>query len=227
MESKQVPDAIEVVAGAMQVHRAHLPVQWTGCHALGLLHATLPVADDVPAEAVDCVLTALRWHPEEYKVASCAFGAFRSFLEPRRGRECGTSNSVVARLMTGLRTRDVKGIIMRVLDEFLMTNDKVLLEDALYALGMVEGVPTVLQVLAQSQATHIHLRSAGLKALFELGRTYPDLMAPPRSSEVQAVANAISLEASSASQAARAGEESSEDLELLRLAELVRGMLGI
>jgi len=227
IEPKHVPDTIGAVTEAMRVHRTHVPVQWSGCYALGLLHAALPLAEDVPADAVDCVLSALRCHPEEYVVASCAFAALRSFLEPRSGRESSTCSVVVARLMTGLRTRDVKGAILRALEKFLATTDGKLLEDALYALGMVEGVPAVLQVLANSDGMQVLLRSSGLKALFELGRTYPDSLAPPRNGEVHAVANAIALEASAASNSEGTGNAASETLDVLRNAELVRGMLSI
>mmetsp|Transcript_10233 Transcript_10233/g.24115 ORF Transcript_10233/g.24115 Transcript_10233/m.24115 type:complete len:302 (+) Transcript_10233:1-906(+) len=226
LEPQQVPRTIETVAEAMRVHRTHVPVQFSGCNALGLLHAALPPTEDMPAEVVRTVLAALRWHREEHKVASSAFGALRAFLEPRGGRECAASKGSVHRLTEVLRAGDVKSTTLQVLDDFSLTRDTTLVEDAFYTLGLVEGIPAVLQVLVGSNRVCVLLRSGGLKALFELGRMFPDLMAPPRSSEVLAVAGAIAGEASSLNEAAGPGDVNAEVVELLRLVELVRGLLG-
>lgn len=244
VDPAHVPGAIETLAGVMRLHRSHVPIQWRGCQALGLLHCSLPSGKDTPVEAIEGVLAALRWHPNEYKVVSGACGALRAFLEPRGGSGAAASTAAVARTVTSLRGRDVIPVLRKVLDDFANSVDKELLEDTLYALGLTGGLLASLEVLAESRSSDWNVRSAGLKALFELGRAFPDLLTPPRTQEILHVAAAIAQDAMAADlEAAKLaagadpgdmprgpsghpGAASEESLELLRRVELVRGMLG-
>jgi len=142
-----------------------------------------------------------------------------------------------------LRSRDVAAALRRLLDDF-SSSDKELLEDAFYVLGLVDGLPAVLRVLHASETSCYGLRSAGLKSLFELVRTFPDLLSQHQvAQEVHAVASAIAKEVSTADVAAAAaaglplppagigvvgpgGAASAEGIEILRLAELLRGLLA-
>lgn len=238
VEPHEVPAAIATVAAAMRAHGTHERLQWCGCQALGLLHQVLPLGVAVPPEALDGVLSAMKRHPTDYKVSSGGCAALRAFLEPRQGRESATCGAVAAQVVGVLRNRDVATALRRLLEQFCTSSDKTLLEDALYVLGLVEGIPEVLRVLASSDSACLPMRSAGLKALFELVRTFPDLLSPRRAAATGAVANAISAEVSGANAAiaavgglngdgrCAAGAASAESVELLRRAELVRGLLA-
>jgi len=244
IDPKDVPNAISSVASAMRGHGMHEELQWSGCHALGLLHHHLPVTSEVPPEALECVLAALKRHPNRYKVCSGAAAALRSFLEPRGGRNTAAGSAVLAQAVAVLRSREIAVTLRRLANDFCASTDKALLEDALYVLGLVDGVQSVLQVLRSSDSSCAGLRSAGLKTLFELARAFPDLAAAPTvAREMHAVAGAIAQEATAADIAAAAaiglprpqpgcgaigaGSEASEEcVEILRRAELLRGLLA-
>merc|ERR1719277_589897 len=191
IEPREVPGAISTVAGAMRAHGMHVRLQWCGCHALGLLHQALPSSEEVPPEALDGVLASMKRHPGDYKVSCGACTALRLFLEPRQGRESQAACAVSAQVVGVLRSRDVATTLRRLLREFADSASKELLEDALYVLGLVDGVPALLNVLTSSSRTYLELRSAGLKSLFELGRTFPNLLASGQvMAEVRSVTNA-------------------------------------
>jgi len=229
IQPHEVPGAISTVAQAMRAHGMHVRLQWCGCHALGLLHQALPSSEEVPPEALDGVLSSMKRHPSDYKVSCGVCAALRLFLEPRRGRESQAACAVSSQVVGVLRARDVSQSLRLLIQEFAEGDfeNKELLEDALYVLGLLDGIPTLLQNLAGSSSGSVWFRSAGLKALFELARTFPSLMSDSRLvAEAQRVAAALGREAESASQAAglRAGTTSADALELLRRCELVHGL---
>jgi len=213
------PEAIAVVVEAMRLHRSFVPVQFRGAYSLGLLHGLLPIGAPVPEEAIDAVLNALWRHPLDLNVTGGVCSALRSFLEPRSGRDsqggAAVSGGVVARVAEGLRARDAEPGLCQALENFADKAEEEglkLLEDAAYALGLVSGVPSVVQILAASETSAGALRASGLKALFELGRCFPELVAP-------SVADVVAVTEMLAS-----GNGPCE-LEIRRHAELLRGML--
>lgn len=233
IEPHQVPRAISTVAAAMRAHGMQVRLQWCGCHALGLLHQALPSSEEVPPEALESVLASMKRHPSDYKVSCGACTALRLFLEPRQGRESQAARAVSSQVVGVLRSRDVASTLRKLLQEFSDTNNKELLEDAIYVLGLVDGISALLRVLTCSNSSCLGLRSAGLKSLFELVRTFPSLLVPgPLVAEVHAVAGAIAADAAAFEAAAAegsppcvAGNASAESVELLRRVELVHGLL--
>eukprot|EP00747_Dinoflagellata_sp_TGD_P075267 gnl/TRDRNA2_/TRDRNA2_158666_c0_seq2.p1 gnl/TRDRNA2_/TRDRNA2_158666_c0~~gnl/TRDRNA2_/TRDRNA2_158666_c0_seq2.p1 ORF type:complete len:225 (-),score=38.51 gnl/TRDRNA2_/TRDRNA2_158666_c0_seq2:95-718(-) len=185
----------------------------------------LPSGTDVPAEALEIVLAALWRHPFETKVVNSVCFTLRAFLEPRRGREVpgapeleGTNgNSVVARAAAALRERDAGSGLRQVLENYSEEDDSgsTLLEDAVYSLGLVEGVNVVLKTLAESDKSEGALRAGGLKALFEIGRSFSELFPAQTASDATTVAEMLVGQA--------AGEPC--EVEVQRHAELLRGML--
>lgn len=231
VDTEHVPEVITVVAGAMRLHRTSLPVQRNGCRALGLLHSLLPADKEVPIEVFNSVLAALRWHTNDYKVTLSVLGALRLLLEPRGGR-ASSVGLVLQSTVAVLRSRGVAGSVEHLLGEFGRATDMVLLEDAFYALGLVGDIPACLRVLAKSEGSQVHLRAGGLKALFELGRSFPDLLAPPRSAEIHGLTAAIASEAQAAvavaeGEACIADGFAAERAELVRRAELLCGALHV
>jgi len=222
-ELQQVPETIGVVAQAMRLHRTHIDIQWSGSHALGQLCDLLPVGQEVPTEAVESILTAIRRHPNEYRVASSTCSALRAFLVPRHGRE-GTS--AVGQTVSTLRARDVGSLMRRVLEDYPATTDKILLEDILYVMGLVEGPQAVLQSLAATTASQVLMRCAGLKALVELRRAFVDFFPLSQLGELHAFVTALAAEAAAPSDAGRDGDLDEDNAEILRHAEILRGLVG-
>eukprot|EP00811_Abedinium_folium_P015193 NODE_2415_length_2217_cov_5.178469.p1 GENE.NODE_2415_length_2217_cov_5.178469~~NODE_2415_length_2217_cov_5.178469.p1 ORF type:complete len:590 (+),score=159.81 NODE_2415_length_2217_cov_5.178469:100-1869(+) len=222
-EASHLPEAISTVIKAMQRHPAYLSVQFRGSHALGLLCGHLPTGSDVPLEAISTVLTALWRHPTEENVACGACRALRVFLEPRRDSEGGAAQgasaaagaTAVFRVVVQLRERDTGASLRQILDHFSEdTSCLELLEDASYVAGLVDGVQVVAQLLVSSDAQARPLRAGGLKALFELGRCFPELLSGPSGAAVAAAANEL------------AASHGPDEAEIQRHAELLRGVLN-
>jgi len=223
----------------------NMEVQWLGCRALGLLHQILPAAVQTPPEALEGVLAAMKRHPSWYKVTSAACAALRGFLEPRQGRDSAAASAVTGQMVTVLRRQGMGATLQRMFSDWSDSSDKELLEDSFYALGLVEGLPAILQVLAAGEhLANVALRSAALQAMFELIRTFPDLLTTPQLAQnIYAVANTIVARTDEADKAAAAGKDagdntfsykqggelhgfaSVEGAEIARRAELLIGML--
>jgi len=204
----QVALAVQVVTDAMRRHRRYLPVQYRGCHALGLLSQVLPASEDVPLEVIDTVLEALWWHPLEETVAEGACNAMRAFLEPHRAKVAATHAAAA------LREREAPLAIQQALLHFgSKATVADLLEDAAYALGMLEGVPNVLRIPKLTTEEFGPLRAGVLKALFELGRACPELLQGPAATEAAEATEAF----------VRLGGVREADVQ--RHAELLRGEL--
>lgn len=230
VEPQHVPAAIETIVGAMKLHRSQVKIQWFGCLALGLLHGCMESGAEVPAEVIDSALAALRWHPEEYKVVGGACRALRTLVEPRSGRESASSLAVSSRVLAALQGRDASTSLCKSVDRFKSSSDKEMLEDAIYALAVVDGIPTALKALEACEGKYRCLCSAGISALFELCRTFPQMQGAHRE-EIQRVLGAIVVQVRTACEAATAGggaiapEEEAEAAELVRRAELLGGLL--
>jgi len=230
VEPQHVPVAVETIAGAMKLHRSQVRIQWFGCLALGLLHNCMESGAEVPSEAIDSALAALRWHPEEYKVLGGACRALRAFVEPRSGRENDSSLAVSKKVLAALQDRDVSASLCKGLDRWKSSTDKEMLEDAIYVLAVVDGIPAALKALAACEGKYRCLCSAGISALFELCRTFPRLRA--HREEIQGVVGAIVLEVrTTCGEAAAVGggaidpDEEAEAADLVRRAELLVGLL--
>jgi hypothetical protein len=230
VEPQHVPKAIETIVGAMKLHRSQVRIQWFGCLALGQLHGCMESGAEVPPEVIDSALAALRWHPEEYKVVGGACRALRTFVEPRSGRESASSLAVSTRVLAALQGRDASASLCKSLERFRSFTDKEMLEDAIYALAVIDGIPTALKALEACEGKYRCLCSAGIGALFELCRTFPRLQGAHRE-EIQRVLGAIVVEVRTACEAAAAGggviapDEEAEVADLVRRAELLGGLL--
>lgn len=213
-QGAHVPEAVAVIVEAMRLHRAFAPVQSRGSHALGLLYKLRPDQESSFA-AMDATLAALWRHPHDERVAAGACSAIRAFLEPGRG---ATSSAVAGAAADALRARGAGQSLKDVLQEHLEAVEKEgsevpeMLEDASYALGLLEGVHSVLKALVTTGPKAVVLRGASLKALFELGRCFPGLLAPPVAGEILAMLEAFSKEEGGAP--------------LQRHAELLRGLIS-
>merc|ERR1712232_69618 len=88
-----------------------------------------------------------------------------------------------------------------------------LLEDTVFVLVLIEGVPGATKDLLHTSSTPL-LRAAGLKAIFEVGQLFPELLGTPAVvAEVAALIDALAKSASSG------------DTEVQRNAEMLHGFV--
>mmetsp|Transcript_44106 Transcript_44106/g.116679 ORF Transcript_44106/g.116679 Transcript_44106/m.116679 type:complete len:752 (-) Transcript_44106:97-2352(-) len=196
-----VLDAMTVVLEAMRLHVSFLPVQYRGCHALGLLQGLMQSGVEVPDKVLDTVLGALWRHPLDFRVVRGVCFSLRAFLEPRRGvGGAEPDGSTVGRTVVMLRAKGASPGVQQIVEHFSKppregeTVDEELfdtLEDALYVLTHLDGVSETVQVLVSSGPDAELLRASGLKALFELGRFFPELFVGPVADEVAAAAEIL------------------------------------
>jgi len=208
-----VPDAITVVVEAMHLHSCFVALQYRGSHALGLLNGLLPMESEVPALAVDAVIQALRRHPYEFNVVCGVARALRAFLEPRGGRGQSTN---AARTLALLREQSIGPSMRQILTGFADTESDggaELLEDTIFVLVLIDGVSGVAKDLLHTSSTPL-LRAAGLKAIFEVGQLFPEILGTLAVvTEVAALIDAL------------AKSVASGDTEVQRNAEMLHGFL--
>eukprot|EP00931_Biecheleriopsis_adriatica_P060542 TRINITY_DN36370_c0_g2_i1.p1 TRINITY_DN36370_c0_g2~~TRINITY_DN36370_c0_g2_i1.p1 ORF type:complete len:763 (-),score=157.25 TRINITY_DN36370_c0_g2_i1:31-2319(-) len=228
-------DAVGSVAASMKLHRAVQTVQSTGCKAVALLCQSLPQEVDVPQEGLDAILAALRRHPNEYKVVNSACAALRSFLEPRAASQ--ESLAVVARTATALCSLEgAVPAMRRILKDFCVGGDKDILENCFFVVGLLEGVPSMLEAISEKDGL-LNRRLAGLQVLCDLARSFRHLLAPHAKHAafiagviVQEALSEASKESSSClgvrSRQGREGELGQEVAELRRRAEILEGLLS-
>mmetsp|Transcript_3057 Transcript_3057/g.5548 ORF Transcript_3057/g.5548 Transcript_3057/m.5548 type:complete len:753 (-) Transcript_3057:82-2340(-) len=206
-ESLQVSlEAMEVTIQAMRAHRdtsASLPVQYRGSTALGLLYGQRPPGTDVPADMMnailDTVLEALCRHPYHLRVATGTCSCLRSLLECRPGAD----QHGPAAAVQGMRARHAGSSLRQVLEHFPYDatalrdeNDAELvqlLEDAAFALALLDGPSVIVQIIMISDETETAaiLQAKGTKALAELGRSFPKLFPAQVAQEVAAAATRL------------------------------------
>merc|ERR1719291_264002 len=93
----------------------------------------------------------------------------------------------------------------------------------MFSFAALQGAPCAAQLLLDCTAAP--LRTAGLKALFELGRSFPGALAAPGCA-VEVASAVESLAAQASARAAQSGGcAEPEDEEVLRHAEMLRGLL--
>jgi len=232
-QAGHLSETIAVVIEAMRLHRGFAPVANRGAYALGLLHGLLPVGVEVPVEAIDAVMAAFWRHPYDAQVSSGVCSGLRAFLEPRRNHPANSGGVVpstsVARVAAVLRDRDAGAGLKQVLEGYaddrgqgaepLPDSEVKLLEDASFALGLIEGIPVVLDVIvgdyeAETPTPAGVLQAGGLKAVFELSRGFPELFPMPVATRAAEVAATFAV------------REGSCEAAVKRHAELLRGMLS-
>jgi len=189
--------AMGVVVEAMRSHCAFLPVQFRGSRALGLLHGLMPGVAEVAPEVMDVVLGALWRHPLEPKVAHGSCSALRTFLEPRRKSDgsVGSDGGVVGRAVDMMRSRGAEASLRQVTQNFRAPKRESdaeylfdTLENAIFVLCFLDGISETVHTLVAGEGASAHLRASGLKALFELARTFPELFPAPKAAEVAQIA---------------------------------------
>jgi len=230
-------EAIAWMTVSLRLHRAVQTLQISGCRAVALLCQGLPPEADVPEEALDAVLAALRRHPNEFKVVDSVFSALRSFLEPRPAAQ--DPLGAVARTATKLRGIEASvPAVRRVLRDFSAggSGNTCILENCLFVLSLLEGVPTLLEAMTDKDGS-MGSRSAGLQVLCDLARGFRHLLAP-HSKDVVLVAGAMVRDAvaegsalrvdnpGGRSRKGREGEMDGEVAELSRRAQVLEGLLS-
>mmetsp|Transcript_61116 Transcript_61116/g.138060 ORF Transcript_61116/g.138060 Transcript_61116/m.138060 type:complete len:782 (+) Transcript_61116:23-2368(+) len=218
----------EVVVAAMRCHGAFVTVQARGSFALGMLQAVLPEAEAARREVLDVVLEALWTHPSDHRVMQGVSFALRAMLEPHRqsgGRTpTGVSSSNIKRTVAVLMEQAARAGLWSIVETYdrptrSLSEEELaeMLEDALFVLGILSGVPAVCDAIA----ANAHMQVSGLKALFELLRTFPEELTPAVSVGLRRMLEEVYT--SSINQKSGPGRDKSADVQ--RHVEMLKGLL--
>lgn len=161
-----VPDILRLIAQAMQRHGEQPELQHRGCTTVALL---VPVApkEQVPPEAIHAILAAARRHPRNSSTVGQACRAVRSVLE-QCCKDCLGKQNPHAALLSEHGT---EGVAQSAIQDFGRAGDSELLEDASFVLVALLGIERGLKSIKDTQDSNVI--AAGLKGVFELGRSRP------------------------------------------------------
>jgi len=212
------PDAsgfMNLVIECMKCHPSVPEVQSHGCHCLGLLIPVAPLDSlaSVAVSTIEVVFAAWRRFSRRFDTVQAVFTALREFVMLQRppGADKGVRNTV----MEALREEDIADCLDQVLGEPTTGRHyEELLEDAVVVLVHVSGPEIAVQRLLDSPSGCV-LRTAGLKALFEMARAELQLFS----------SHALKLMAEAATTMA-AEEDDGTATRLKEVAALLTGICG-
>jgi len=218
----------EVVVAAMLCHGTFVTVQARGSRALGLLQAVLPESETARKEVLDVILQALWQHSSDHRVMQGVSFALRAVLEPRRrsgGRTAtGVSSSNIKHTVSVLQEQHARAGVWSIVETYdsptrSLSEEELaeMLEDALFVLGILSGVPAVCDAIA----ANAHMQVSGLKALFELLRTFPEELTPDVCVSLRSMLEEVYT--SSMNQKSGPGRDKSADVQ--RHVEMLKGLL--
>lgn len=224
--SGAVNETVQVVAAGMKLHSSVVNLQSCGCEALAVLLTTYKAEEvqrvgtpqrsslDVPLEALEVVLHALRRFPNQFKVVEKVFLALRRFLEPiTRDQEC---LDAVKRTVKLLGESDAVLQLRKVFQDYPKAQLD-LLENACFAYAMLAGIDALLK---EATVGTVQIKSAAVQALCDLCRSFAELQ--PKAAEIRNCA--AGLVASEVTRG-REGEMGQQVVELQRRYEMLTGLL--
>lgn len=172
-----VPDVLRLIAEAMKRYDSEPDLQHHGCTAVALL---IPVApkEKLPPEAITAILAAARGHAKDKNVVGEACRAVRAVVEQYCLKGFGTQNPHADLLVE----HGAEGVAQLAIKDLRNDGGSELLEDAFFVLATLKGMEPILKIIKEIEETS--LKAAGLKAIFELGRSQPALLKPPLASLV-------------------------------------------
>lgn len=220
-----VNETVHVVTAAMKLHSSVVNLQSCGCEALAVLLTTYKAEEvqrgqlsrlspDVPMEALEVVLHALRRFPNQFKVVEKVFMALRRFLEPiTRDQEC---LDAVKRTVKLLGESDAVLQLRKVFQDYPKAQPD-LLENACFAFAMLAGIDALLKEATDGT---VQIKSAAVQALCDLCRSFAELQ--PKAVEIRNCA--AGLVASEVTRG-REGEMGQQVVELQRRYQMLTGLL--